>query len=154
MTYKQQVIPTLEMAAPFWASLITRAEVCQLERALHIILGDRYIDYTHALNATNLTSLEDRREKLLNKCALKSYQNPKFNTWFVKNPVPAVPTIFQNSTIPRITHTLNQILADPKTDEQLKCDHCVNTFSATVNLNTHMRYKHQEDHTPKYLQSC
>ena len=76
----------LELAVPAWQGGISQAEKTDLERvqktACHIILGDAYFYYKNAIKSLNLDSLEDRRNKLTLKFALKSEKNLKFKAWF------------------------------------------------------------------------
>ena len=62
----------------------------QLERvqksALHIILGKTYTLYEDALRALQLESLEERRESICLKFALKAEKQDKFKSWFNPNP--------------------------------------------------------------------
>ena len=55
-----------ELAVPAWNGAITQEVIERVQKAaLHIILGDNYVSYRTALQSCNLTSLESRREKLL-----------------------------------------------------------------------------------------
>ena len=69
--------------------MITCQNVTDLERvqklAFKIILGDKYYNYTHALNVLDLQTLADRRSYLCKKFALKNVNNEKFQDLFVKN---------------------------------------------------------------------
>ena len=79
-TYVKQIRPLVELAVPYWGTRITKHEATLIERvqktALHIIFGDQYTTYKEALNESKLTTLADRREKLITKFALKTYHNP------------------------------------------------------------------------------
>ena len=87
---KQQVLPTLEQAVPFWGPLVTQKEKNQIERVLKIglkiVMGDEFHSYPHALSSANMLSLDQRRQKLIQNFAQKAAINPKFNSWF--NPSP------------------------------------------------------------------
>ena len=50
--------------------------------ALHIILGDKYDSYRNALKATNLETLETRRDRLCLKFGKKAEKNSKHKNWF------------------------------------------------------------------------
>ena len=84
--YTKQIRCILELAVPSWQGGISQAEKTDLERvqktACHIILGDAYFYYKSAIKTLNLDSLEDRRNKLTLKFALKSEKNLKFKAWF------------------------------------------------------------------------
>ena len=84
----------LELAVPAWHGAITTVEKLDIERiqkvALHIILGDQYLNYSNALKITNLETLESRRDKLCIKFAKKAERNQKFKMWF--KPKPELPT--------------------------------------------------------------
>ena len=71
---KQQILPTLEQAVPFWGPMITQKESNQIEWvlkiALYIILGVEYIDFNQALLAVKMTSLKERRLKLTQNFAV------------------------------------------------------------------------------------
>ena len=70
-----------EQSSVVWSSAITDGESLELERvqkvALRIILKDDYLSYEHALKATNLQTLSDRRRMLLKKFALKCTKNER-----------------------------------------------------------------------------
>ena len=89
--------------------------------ALAVIRGEYHTSYSDALIKFGLETLEDRREKLCLKFALKAYRNPKFTSWFVTN-IPEVNTRsvkthlkqihtrtkrFEKSPIPYLTNLLN-----------------------------------------------
>ena len=94
--YFKQVRSVLELAVPVWQPGLTQQEVRQIERvqkcALHIIMGDTYIDYENALETLNCETLNTRRVKLCEKFAKKAASNPRFSNWFSLNTVPP-PTI-------------------------------------------------------------
>ena len=127
--YRQQVMSVLELAVPVWSPGLTKEEVKQIERvqkvALHIILGEEYTNYTHALGILNLECLSTRREALCLKFAKKSAKSLKFKQWFSLNenntngmktrskksflkPVFTRTKKYMNSTIPYITNLLNE----------------------------------------------
>ena len=76
----------LQFAAPAWHGAITMTERQDIERvqkvALHIILGDKYDSYRNALKATNLETLETRRDRLCLKFGKKAEKNSKHKNWF------------------------------------------------------------------------
>ena len=89
---------------------------------LAIILGQRYISYTNALQVASLDRLNTRREALCLTFARKSIKNPKFSSWFVED-VKLINTRrvkknlkdiqtrtrrFRQSTIPNLTQLLNE----------------------------------------------
>ena len=84
--YTKQIRCILELAAPAWQGGISLAEKQDLERiqkcASHIILGASYTNYKDALEALGLESLEERRNSLALKFALKSEKHEKFKAWF------------------------------------------------------------------------
>ena len=87
--YTQQVRSVAEMACPVWNSGLTCHEVRSLERvqrtAVAIIRGENHTSYREALLYLNLKSLEDRREAICLKFALRAYRHPKFTLWFTRN---------------------------------------------------------------------
>ena len=124
--YIKQVRSVLELAVPAWHGGLTQAERLDIERvqksALHIVLGSFYTSYNNALQVTNLESLENRRDKLCLKFALKAEKHPKFREWFKKNEknvntrqkmpkyceVKARLERFKNSPIAYLTNKLNE----------------------------------------------
>ena len=70
-----------EQSSVVWSSAITNGESLELERvqkvALRIILKDDYLSYEHALKATNLQTLSDRRRMLLKRFAIKCTKNER-----------------------------------------------------------------------------
>jgi hypothetical protein len=95
-TYCTQIRPIVELAVPYWGNRITRLEANILEgvqkTALRIIYGENYTTYTEILSLSNLKTLAERREIVMTKFAIKTYNNPKFNSWFVKNEEKVVKT--------------------------------------------------------------
>ena len=79
----------LEQSATVWHSSITEDNKEDLERvkktALRIILGDGYISYEKALNKLDIEKLDERRENLCLRFALKSSKNPKCKSMFPIN---------------------------------------------------------------------
>ena len=87
--YSQQIRSVAEMACPVWSSGITGQERRSLERiqrtAVAIIRGENHTTYREALTYLNLKTLEERRENICLKFALRVYKHPKFSLWFTKN---------------------------------------------------------------------
>ena len=82
----------LELAVPAWHGAITMDERQDIERVqkmgLHIILGDKYLNYRNALESVNLQTLEARRDKLCLKFGKKAEKNEKHRNWFkLKNKI-------------------------------------------------------------------
>ena len=71
---------------PVWHSSLPGTERLRIERvqktALHIILGDKYKSYSHALQLLHVESLFSRRQKLCKTFARKAFNSSKFNNWF------------------------------------------------------------------------
>ena len=92
--FTKQCRSILEFAVPAWHGAITTVERQDIERVqkvgLLIILGDQYESYRNALQATNLESLETRRDKLCLKFGKKAESNAKHKNWFKLRPT--VPT--------------------------------------------------------------
>ena len=82
----KQIRPILEYAAPVWHPGITQKESGQIERvqkcALHIILGDDYQNYWHALEVLDCDTLESRRQQICEKFVRKSVNHSKYRSWF------------------------------------------------------------------------
>ena len=87
--YVKQMRSVLELAVPVWHSSLTVADKLDIERmekaALHVIFGDSYHSYSSACATANLPTLEERRQKLCKKFALKSLKHPKHMSWYKVN---------------------------------------------------------------------
>ena len=124
--YCKQIRSVLEYAAVVWHPGLTAANSSSIERVqkacLAIILGQRYISYTNALQVASLDRLNTRREAQCLTFARKSIKNPKFSSWFVED-VKLINTRrvkknlkdiqtrtrrFRHSTIPYLTQLLNE----------------------------------------------
>ena len=72
-----------------WHSSLTLSNSSDLERvqknALKIILQDNYISYHHALETTNLTTLEERRNSLCLRFAKSCIKNENTKHMFPEN---------------------------------------------------------------------
>ena len=79
-----------EQSCVVWASSITKGEEYDLERvqkvALRIILKEDYLSYSNALSVTHLNTLKARRQKLMERFALKCTKNPLTENMFPRNP--------------------------------------------------------------------
>ena len=121
----KQIRSVAEYAAPVWNSSLTGEQISSIERlqktALHIILGEGYISYTHALKLTGIDKLSDRRTKICIKFAKRALKHTKFSNWFKHNPkrnlrikqpkfCPVVSRTerFQKSPIAYLTNLLNE----------------------------------------------
>ena len=87
--YLQQIRSVAEMACPVWNSGLTQYESRSLERvqrtAVAIMRGESHTNYQAALEYFQLKTLEERREDICLKFAIKAYGHPKFSFWFTKN---------------------------------------------------------------------
>ena len=94
--YIKKVRSIIEFGLSVWNAGLTEAEVHDIERVqksfLHILLGNKYIDYKSALLFCGMESLSDRRTNLCKKFAQKTYNNSKHTHWFTMN---------QNTTVTR-----------------------------------------------------
>ena len=77
--YIKKVRSIIEFGLSVWnAAGLTEAEVLDIERVqkyfLHILLGNKYIDYKSALLFCGMESLSDRRTNLCKKFAQKTYK--------------------------------------------------------------------------------
>ena len=93
--YITQVRSTLEFGVPVWNSGITAEEKMEIERVqksfLHIVFGEKYRDYTSALDRASLETLESRREKLCLNFAVKTSRHPKHKHCFsLSIPLPLI----------------------------------------------------------------
>ena len=88
--YTKHCRSILEYAVPVWNGAITGYECKDIERvqkmALHIVLGENYLNYENALKLTNLESLESRRMKLCMNFAKKAQNSDKYLHWFRPGP--------------------------------------------------------------------
>ena len=161
-TYSTQIRPLVELAVPYWGTRITRYEATILERvqktALHIIYGGKYTTYDEILKLSNLKTLSERRDIIITKFAFKTYNNPKFNSWFVKQEekvvntrsckqflkeVPSRTGRYENSTLPVITKIINTHYSENIKDTH--CNICNYIFTTSSNLNKHNKIKHREE---------
>ena len=84
--YCSYVRPVVEYCAPVWHPGLTEHQRAQIERiqrrACRLMLGPQYCNYSHALEALHLSTLDSRREKLALKLGrgLTKPQSP-FNHW-------------------------------------------------------------------------
>ena len=135
--YIQQIRSVMELATPVWNPGITQQEVRALERvqrtALAIIRGDNHTNYREALEYFKMDTLENRREALCLKFAIKAYKHPKFTSWFCNNvgretrsmdsdnKVKQVITKkrrYQRSPLPYLTNLLNSYLRSNDTHSE------------------------------------
>ena len=79
----------LEHSATVWHSSLTQENRDDLERvqksAVKIILGEKYQGYKKGLESLNLDTLEERRENLCLKFAIRSSNNEKTARMFAQN---------------------------------------------------------------------
>ena len=81
----------VEQAAVVWHSSLTKGEQLDIERiqkvAMRIILKDEYINYTHALRITGMSTLKSRRNSLCLNFARKCVRNKMTSDMFPKKNV-------------------------------------------------------------------
>ena len=89
---RQQVLSACEQAVPHWGPMITIQESHMIERilktGLHIIYGEDYKTFKHALKLSNMKSLADRRKDLIFKFAKKCMSSEKYQNWFCNYEIP------------------------------------------------------------------
>ena len=125
--YVKQVRCVVELAVAVWSAGLTKNQAAQIERVQKtvcaVILGDRHTDYKESLDTLDLKTLEERRQELCSKFALKSYRSDKYQHWFSNNnnnlPTRSVKTCvlpvstrtrrFEKSPLPYLTTLLNDI---------------------------------------------
>ena len=110
--------------------MIARQAFCTLstciqrvqKACLAIILGQRYISYSNALQVASIDRLDTRREALCLKMATSLIKHTKFSSWFVEDDkiintrqlkknlkdVHTRTRRFKESTIPYLTQLLNK----------------------------------------------
>ena len=125
LIYKLFIRSVTEQSSVVWSSSITEEESCALERtqkvALRLIYRGEYKSYFHALEISQLPTLEKRREKLLNNFAIKITKNNKTAHMLPKNkPNPSLrkqekyhvdlarTSRLKNSPINAMAHLLNK----------------------------------------------
>ena len=95
----QYVRSILEQSCVIWHGSLTAENKLDLERvyknALRIILRNDYTHYKKALENLNMDSLDDRRDKVCLKFALKCRSNPCISELF-KNKEKKHETIFRS----------------------------------------------------------
>ena len=125
---QKQVLSLLHIASPAWNVLLTEKERCDIERvlhtAMHIIWGPDYQSFESAIEASNISTLEDQRNKMDIKFCQKTLKHPKFRQWFNPThnsgvstrrlgprykPVPARTSAFARSPIPAVTALANSL---------------------------------------------
>ena len=121
--YIKQIRSILEYAALVWQPGLYKMNVEELERvqksAFAIIYGRQ--PYESVLKRNNINTLDQRREDLCHKFAIKSSRHPQYSKWFnpksknintrCKKPfydVPFKTNRWKNSPIPYMTNLLNQ----------------------------------------------
>ena len=122
----EQIRSVLELAVPAWHSCLTLTDRNNIERvqraALQVIFGSKFNSYSSACELAGLSTLEERRNKLCRKFALKAAKHPNHSKWFKINehvgntrqkqppycPVISRTTRFENSPISYITKLLNK----------------------------------------------
>ena len=110
-------------AAPVWSAGITESDSKQIERVLKatfaIILGWKYILYSHALGDLKMESVEVRRKSLCLSFAKKSQRHEKSQNWFQESdqltqttfqPVPYRTKRYKTSPLPYLTSLLNDAI--------------------------------------------
>ena len=121
--YEKQIRTILEYATPVWHPGLTSRDSYEIERvqksAYAIIYGNQ--PYKYLLKKHNKKSLQDRRQELCRKFAMKSAKNNYTKKWFnpklktvntrSKDPyyeVPCKTNRWKNSPIPFMTALLNK----------------------------------------------
>ena len=85
--YIKEIRSVAEFGAVIWHSGLTKAQSNQLEKiqkiALKIILGEKYLNYSHACETFKLPSLRERRVILCTNFAIKLYQSDLSKEFFI-----------------------------------------------------------------------
>ena len=89
LTYKSVLRPIIEFASPTYGPMLTEEMSTNIEqlqlRAMKIVYGN-CVSYRTVLNMTNVELLSTRREKAIERFAVKTSLNPRFsNRWFPLN---------------------------------------------------------------------
>ena len=89
--YTKQVRSILEQAVAVWSPSLTLNQSSQIERVQKtfcaVVLGPKYNDYSIALSALDLLTLDERRKTLCSNFAKKCVRSPKYQNWFVPKSV-------------------------------------------------------------------
>ena len=84
--YNKHCRSILEYCVPAWQGAVTVQEKQDIERvqkvALRIIFGDQYDTYGTALKLAGLDTLENRRNKICLRFAIKAEKHSKHKSWF------------------------------------------------------------------------
>ena len=87
--YFLQIRSKCEMACPSWNGSLTVKDIEDLEKiqktALKIILGQKYTSYKKVLASLKIPFLEQRRQQLSRRFALKIEKSEKFKIWLIPN---------------------------------------------------------------------
>ena len=87
--YILYIRPIVEQSCVVWGSSITEDESNSLERtqkcALRLIFQSEYISYSNSLSISGLTSLKERRTKLMQVFAERCVKNEKTSGMFPRN---------------------------------------------------------------------
>jgi hypothetical protein len=125
---QKQVLSLLHLASPAWNSQLPVREKADIERvlrtAMRIVWGAQYSSYEEAIQACNISTLEDQRKKIDQKFCRKVTKSDKFKVWMEPTrtnrvetrrappryrPVPARTAAFAQSPIPALTELANNL---------------------------------------------
>ena len=123
---QKQVLSVLQLAVPAWDCLLTAQERTDIERVLRtglrIIWGEDFVSFDQVLSESKLKTMQQAREKMVQKFVKKSLQHKKFSKWFCPRPeaqietrshksrfkpVPYRTAAFARSAIPTMTTIAN-----------------------------------------------
>ena len=126
---QKQVLSVLNLGVPAWDCLLTEQEKDDFERVLKtglkIIWGKDYTSFHSILHESNLKTMKQVREKIMQKFVRKTIIHDKFRRWFSSDsiprmntrtgnrttfkPVPARKGFYQKSPIPTMTRLANNL---------------------------------------------
>jgi hypothetical protein len=126
---QKQVLSTLQLAVPAWDCFLTSQERTDLQRVLRtglrVIWAQDYVSFEQTIKDSKLKTLQQIRDKIVNKFLRKSVSHAKFRNWFSENQQPQVNTrsesrtkykpvsartaAYQKSAIPTLTAIANRL---------------------------------------------
>ena len=126
---QKQVLSTLLLAVPAWDCFLSLQEKTDLDRVLktglRVIWGQEYISFDKCIQDAKLKTLQQIRDKIVQKFVKTSVKHGKFSKWFSKQPAPQINTrtgkktkykvvtartsAYRKSAIPTLTTIANKL---------------------------------------------
>ena len=83
--YSAVLRPVIEYACQIYGPMLTKTQNKKIERLQRIILKIVYgfdTSYREALALSGLQRLSERRDEIIKKLALRTFENPRYKHWF------------------------------------------------------------------------